>query len=127
MQDEGKTRYVGISGYPLQALISIVQRTPVDSVLSYCRYNLLIDDMDSVLLPVAKGRGIGIINASPLHMGMLTEQGGPDWHPALQSCSIPSKQPWLSAVNVASTSRNSPFDFALIIAVFLALSWVCPR
>lgn len=82
MQDEGKTRYVGISGYPLQALISIVQRTPVDSVLSYCRYNLLIDDMDSVLLPVAKGRGVGVINASPLHMGMLTEQGGPDWHPA---------------------------------------------
>ena len=82
MQDEGKTRYVGISGYPLQALISIVQRTPVDSVLSYCRYNLLIDDMDSVLLPIAKGRGVGVINASPLHMGMLTEQGGPDWHPA---------------------------------------------
>ena len=82
MQDEGKTRYVGISGYPLQVLIDIAQQAPVDSVLSYCRYNLLIDDMDSVLVPAAKGLGIGIINASPLHMGLLTEQGAPDWHPA---------------------------------------------
>ena len=82
IQDEGKTRYVGISGYPLQVLTKIAQRAPVDSVLSYCRYNLLIDDMDSVLVPAAEGLGIGIINASPLHMGVLTEQGGPDWHPA---------------------------------------------
>jgi L-galactose dehydrogenase len=82
IQDEGKTRYVGISGYPLQVLTQIAQRAPVDSVLSYCRYNLLIDDMDSVLVPAAEGLGIGIINASPLHMGVLTEQGGPDWHPA---------------------------------------------
>jgi L-galactose dehydrogenase len=82
MQDEGKTRYVGISGYPLQSLINIAHRAPVDSVLSYCRYNLLIDDMDSILVPVAEGLGVGIINASPLHMGMLTERGAPDWHPA---------------------------------------------
>jgi L-galactose dehydrogenase len=82
IQDEGKTRYVGISGYPLQVLTQIAQRAPVDSVLSYCRYNLLIDDMDSVLVPAAEGLGVGIINASPLHMGVLTEQGGPDWHPA---------------------------------------------
>ena len=82
MQDEGKTRYVGISGYPLQVLIDIAQQASVDSVLSYCRYNLLIDDMDSVLVPAAEGLDIGIINASPLHMGLLTEHGAPDWHPA---------------------------------------------
>ncbi len=82
MQEEGKTRYIGISGYPLQALIKIARQAPVDSILSYCRYNLLIDDMDSILMPAAQGLGVGIINASPLHMGMLTEQGAPDWHPA---------------------------------------------
>ncbi len=82
LQDEGKTRYVGISGYPLQVLIHIAQQAPVDSVLSYCRYNLLIDDMDFFLTPAAGQLGIGIINASPLHMGMLTEQGAPEWHPA---------------------------------------------
>ena len=27
-------------------------------------------------------RGLGLINASPLHMGILTEAGPPAWHPA---------------------------------------------
>ena len=82
LQEEGKTRYVGISGYPLKVLMHIAQRIPVDSILSYCRYNLMIDDMDTVLTPFAERLGIGLINAAPLHMGMLTERGAPDWHPA---------------------------------------------
>jgi L-galactose dehydrogenase len=51
-------------------------------MITYCRYNLMISDMDDVLLPVAKEQGIGLINASPLHMGVLTEGGVPDWHPS---------------------------------------------
>ncbi|VDM77797.1 unnamed protein product [Strongylus vulgaris] len=27
-------------------------------------------------------KGIGILNGSPLSMGLLTEQGPPPWHPA---------------------------------------------
>jgi L-galactose dehydrogenase len=38
--------------------------------------------MDEVLTPVAKQKGIGLINASPLHMRILTEKGAPEWHPA---------------------------------------------
>lgn len=30
-------------------------------------------------------KGIGIINASPLSMGLLTERGAPAWHPAPKS------------------------------------------
>ena len=30
-------------------------------------------------------RGIGIINASPLSMGLLSQRGTPDWHPAPQA------------------------------------------
>ena len=26
--------------------------------------------------------GVGVINASPLSMGLLSERGAPDWHPA---------------------------------------------
>jgi len=84
LQEEGKTRYVGISGYPLRVLADIARRSRVDSVLSYCRYNLLIDDMSTVLAPAIEELGIGLINASPLHMGLLTEQGAPNWHPAPQ-------------------------------------------
>ena len=78
LQEEGKTRYAGISGYPLKVLMRIAQRIPVDTILSYCRYDLLIDDLDTVLTPFAERLGIGLINAAPLHMGMLTERGAPE-------------------------------------------------
>lgn len=82
LQEEGKMRSVGISGYPLSVLMTIARRIPVDCILSYCRYNLLVCDMDIMLTPLAESLGIGLINAAPLHMGMLTEAGAPDWHPA---------------------------------------------
>jgi L-galactose dehydrogenase len=81
LQEQGKARHIGISGYPLRTLARIAEAAPVDTVLSYCRYNLMVADMDEVLTPVAKRQGIGLINASPLHMGALTEDA-PDWHPA---------------------------------------------
>jgi L-galactose dehydrogenase len=82
LQEEGKARYLGISGYPLKILMHVAERAPVDSILSYCRYDLLCNDLDTILMPFADRHHIGVINASPLHMGMLTEQGAPDWHPA---------------------------------------------
>jgi L-galactose dehydrogenase len=60
----------------------VAEAVPVDAILSYCRYNLLITDMDDVLTPFAEQQGVGLINASPLHMGVLTEGGPPPWHPA---------------------------------------------
>ena len=66
----------------LNLLRKVAQAAPVDAILSYCRYNLLITDMDDLLTPFAKQQGIGLINASPLHMGILTTNGPPPWHPA---------------------------------------------
>lgn len=34
------------------------------------------------LLPYLAGKGLGVINASVLCMGLLTHQGPPAWHPA---------------------------------------------
>jgi L-galactose dehydrogenase len=82
IQKQGKARFIGITGLQLKVLRAIANRAPVDSILSYCRYNLLMDDMDVLLTPQAQKRGIGLINASPLHMGLLTERGAPAWHPA---------------------------------------------
>lgn len=84
LQEQGKARYIGISGYPLRSLVRVAGEAPVDVMLSYCHYNLLADDMDSVLTPVAENLGVGLINASPLSMGLLTEEGPPDWHPATE-------------------------------------------
>jgi L-galactose dehydrogenase len=82
LQQQGKARYIGITGYPPKLLRRIAEAVPVDSILSYCHYNLLNTEMDGVLTEFARERGIGLINASGLCMGLLTEQGPPDWHPA---------------------------------------------
>lgn len=92
LQEEGKARYVGITGYPLGVLMKIAERIPIDSILSYCRYDLLIDDMDAVLIPFAEKHGIGVINASGLHMGVLTERGAPKWHPAPETVHTAARQ-----------------------------------
>ncbi len=85
LQREGKVRYVGVSGLPLRILADVAVRAKVDSVISYCHYNLLLRDLDTHLTPALKECGIGLINASPLHMGVLTAQGPPPWHPAPES------------------------------------------
>jgi L-galactose dehydrogenase len=82
LQEQGKARAIGITGLSLKNLAAIASRAGVDCMITYCRYNLMISDMDDVLLPLAKEQGIGLINASPLHMGVLTEGGVPAWHPA---------------------------------------------
>ena len=82
LQQQGKARYIGITGYSPKNLVAIAKRVKVDSILTYCRYNLMVADIDDELIPFAKEHGIGVINASPLHMGILTERGAPAWHPA---------------------------------------------
>jgi aryl-alcohol dehydrogenase-like predicted oxidoreductase len=53
----------------------------VESILSFCHY-CLIDDAVTDYLDYFESKGIGVINASPFSMGLLTERGAPDWHPA---------------------------------------------
>lgn len=82
IQKQGKARFIGITGLQLKVLKWIAERAPADTFLSYCRYNLLFNDLDDLLTGFAKERNMGLINASPLHMGVLTERGAPAWHPA---------------------------------------------
>lgn len=82
LQEQGKARFIGITGYPVNYLRRIAEAAPIDSMLSYCHYNLLVSDLDSTLAPFAEERSIGLINASPLHMGLLTTHLPPEWHPA---------------------------------------------
>ena len=82
LQNQGKVRCIGITSYQLQMLARLASECTVDTALSYCRYNLLAKDLDQLLLPVLQQRGVGLINASPFHMGLLTEAGPPSWHPA---------------------------------------------
>ncbi|CAN0920906.1 L-galactose dehydrogenase [Linum grandiflorum] len=84
LKKAGKIRFIGITGLPLGIFTYVLDRVPpgtVDVILSYCHYSIN-DSTLADLIPYLKGKGVGIINASPLSMGLLTETGPPEWHPA---------------------------------------------
>jgi L-galactose dehydrogenase len=81
LQKAGKVRFVGVTGLPLSALRRVVEATPIDAILSYCHFELN-DTALADLIPVLKRQGVGVINASPLGMGLLSSRGTPEWHPA---------------------------------------------
>ncbi|MGK3204256.1 aldo/keto reductase [Amycolatopsis sp. MEPSY49] len=81
LQETGLVGAVGVSGFPLPALAHVVERTPVDAVLSYCQYTLQNRRLAAWRERFAR-HGTAVINASPLSMGALTNGGAPSWHPA---------------------------------------------
>lgn len=81
LKEQGKIRFGGISGLPLELFEKLLPQIEVDAVLSYCHYSLN-DTSLLELLPLLESRGIGLVNASPLSMGLLSARGTPDWHPA---------------------------------------------
>jgi L-galactose dehydrogenase len=81
VQEQGKVRFVGVTGLPLSNFPAILDYTELDTVLSFCHYTLF-DTSLTDLVPYLQEKQVGIINASPLSMGLLTNQGPPAWHPA---------------------------------------------
>jgi L-galactose dehydrogenase len=78
----GKCRFVGMSGLPLGILRTAIERCDLDAVISYTHYTLQNQRLLTELLPMAERFGVGVMNASPLCMGLLSDGGPPDWHPA---------------------------------------------
>lgn len=84
LKDKGLAKYVGITNLTLKHFKYIIDNMPagtIDSVLSFCHY-CLNDDALIDYLDYFEKHKIGVINASPFSMGLLTERGAPDWHPA---------------------------------------------
>jgi aryl-alcohol dehydrogenase-like predicted oxidoreductase len=84
LKAEGVVKHVGITDLQLENLkwvIEHVEEGTVECVLNFCHY-CLCDDKLIDFLDFFESHGIGVINASPFSMGLLTERGVPDWHPA---------------------------------------------
>ena len=84
LKDKGIVKHIGITNLTLhhfKYVIDHVAPGTVESVLSFCHY-CLNDDSLSDYFDYFENNGIGIINASPFAMGLLTERGIPEWHPA---------------------------------------------
>ncbi len=81
LRRSGKVRFIGITGLPLRIFTTIAAQAKIDTILSYCRYTLFDTSLTSII-PQFQADGIGIMSAAPVAMGLLTDRGAPDWHPA---------------------------------------------
>lgn len=84
LREQGVVKHVGITNLTLRHFVYVIEHVPpgtVESILSFCHYTLN-DDSLTDYLDFFEQHGVGVINASPFSMGLLTERGTPDWHPA---------------------------------------------
>ena len=84
LKKKGIVKHVGITDLQLENLHWVVEHTEpgtVESILNFCHY-CLNDEKLADYLDFFESKNIGIINASPLSMGLLSQRGVPAWHPA---------------------------------------------
>ena len=83
LKKKGVVGYIGITDLQLENLKWVVEHSEgmVESILNFCHY-CLNDDKLVDFLNYFESKGVGIINASPLSMGLLSSRGAPAWHPA---------------------------------------------
>ncbi len=79
IQQAGKVRLVGFSGYPQKIFRFICDQTDVDCVLSYNQYTLQNTRFADETIPWLKEKQIGIMNAGPFSARLLTNAPLPAW------------------------------------------------
>ena len=84
LREKGVVGHVGITDLQPENLKWVIEHSEpgtVESVLSFCHY-CLNDEMLLDYLDFFEQNNIGVINASPFSMGLLSQRGAPAWHPA---------------------------------------------
>jgi L-galactose dehydrogenase len=79
IQQSGKARFIGFSGYPQKIFRFICDQTDVDCVLSYNQYTLQNTRFADETIPYLKAKGVGIMNAGPFSARLLTNAPLPSW------------------------------------------------
>lgn len=79
VQQSGKVRFIGFSGYPQKIFPFICDQTDVDCVLSYNQYTLQNTRLADETVPYLKSRGVGVMNAGPFSARLLTNAPLPAW------------------------------------------------
>jgi L-galactose dehydrogenase len=79
VQQSGKVRFIGFSGYPQRIFRFICDQTDVDCVLSYNQYTLQNTRFADETIPYLKAKGVGIMNAGPFSARLLTNAPLPVW------------------------------------------------
>jgi len=79
IQQQGKVRFIGISGYPMKIFRFVLDQTGLDVVLSYNQYTLQNTRFADELIPYLKAKGVGVMNAGPFSARLLTNAPLPKW------------------------------------------------
>src|SRR5437867_2496757 len=79
IQQSGKVRFIGFSGYPMKIFRFILDQTDVDCVLSYNQYTLQNTRFADEAVPYLKAKGVGAMNAGPFSARLLTNAPLPAW------------------------------------------------
>ncbi len=84
LKSEGMVGHVGITDLQpenLKWVIEHAEEGTVECILNFCHY-ALNDTLLADFIGFFEQKGVGVINASPFSMGLLSDRGTPDWHPA---------------------------------------------
>ena len=84
LREKGIVKHVGITDLQPENLKWVVEHAPegtVESILNFCHYSLN-DTLLADYLGFFEQHNVGVINASPFSMGLLSQRGAPAWHPA---------------------------------------------
>jgi L-galactose dehydrogenase len=70
-------RFIGMTGYPTAMTRRVMSEFDLDVTLSYAPCTLLDACITDAVLPLAQERGVGVINAAAVALGLLTQAGPP--------------------------------------------------
>ena len=79
VQQQGKVRFIGFSGYPQKIFRTVLEQIDVDVVMSYNQYTLQNSRFADDTIPLLKEKSVGVMNAGPFSARLLTNATLPEW------------------------------------------------
>ena len=77
LREAGMCRFIGMTGYPTAMTRRVMSECDLDVTLSYAHCTLLDGCLADEVIPLADERGVGVINAAAVALGLLTQAGPP--------------------------------------------------
>lgn len=112
VQQAGKVRFIGVSGYPMKMFRYVLDRTDLDVVLSYNHYTLQ-NTMFADLVPYLKAKEVGIMNAAPFSARLLTNAELPPWHRATPEVRAVARKAAEHCANAGSDIAKLALQFSI--------------
>ena len=128
LREKGLVRAIGVTGYPLDVQREIIEKSRVKITTSLAYAHLNLHDtslLSSDFAEVCKERGVQLLAAAPLSMGLLTHSSPPSWHPAgchlKEKCSRAAKYCESKGVNLSRIATIYALSFAEIPCTLIGM------